>query len=128
MKHVARQGLKGIALSGFGQDEDVRRSRDAGFATHITKPVNVHVLQQRRLHAVIDFSSVRMITSSNLAKLLKLRRQMNAADSRLVLCGANEQQVWGAFLVTNHDKLFEFTGDVTTALTTLQLKADNRHP
>ena len=46
MKHVARQGLKGIALSGFGQDEDVRRSRDAGFATHITKPVNVHVLQQ----------------------------------------------------------------------------------
>jgi anti-anti-sigma factor len=85
-------------------------------------------IQQRRLHAVIDFSGVRMITSSNLAKLLKLRRQMNAADSRLILCGANEQQVWGAFLVTNLDKLFEFTGDVTTALTTLQLKADNRQP
>ena len=47
MKHVAaRHGLKGIALSGFGQDEDVRRSRDAGFATHITKPVNVQMLQQ----------------------------------------------------------------------------------
>ena len=86
------------------------------------------MLQQRRLHAVIDFSGVRMITSSNLAKLLKLRRQMSAADSRLVLCGANEQQVWGAFLVTNLDKLFEFTGDVPTALATLQLKADHRQP
>ena len=47
MKQVgARHGLKGIALSGFGQDEDIRRSRDAGFATHITKPVNVQVLDQ----------------------------------------------------------------------------------
>ena len=47
MRHVAaRHGIKGIALSGFGQDEDLRRSRDAGFATHLTKPVNVQVLQQ----------------------------------------------------------------------------------
>ena len=34
-----------------------------------------------------------------------------------------DDQVWGAFLVTNLDKLFEFTGDVPTALTTLQIRA-----
>ena len=82
-------------------------------------------IQQRRVDAVVDFSGVRMINSSNLAKMIKIRRQMNVAESRLLLCGTNDQ-VWGAFLVTNLDKLFEFTGDVPTALATLQMKAGNR--
>jgi DNA-binding response OmpR family regulator len=34
------QGMKGIALSGFGTDEDVAASAAAGFAAHITKPVD----------------------------------------------------------------------------------------
>ena len=34
------QGLKGIALSGFGTEEDVAASREAGFAAHLTKPVD----------------------------------------------------------------------------------------
>ncbi len=47
MRHVAAQhGVKGIALSGYGQDEDLRRSREAGFVTHLTKPVNLHALQE----------------------------------------------------------------------------------
>ena len=84
-------------------------------------------IQQQRLDAVVDFSGVRMINSSSLAKMIKIRRQMNAAESRLLLCGTNDQ-VWGAFLVTNLDKLFEFTGDVTTALAMLQMKAENWQP
>jgi anti-anti-sigma factor len=82
-------------------------------------------VHQRRLDAVVDFSGVRMINSTSLAKLIKIRRHMNAAESRLLLCGTTDQ-VWGAFLVTNLDKLFEFTGDVTTALTMLQIKAGKR--
>ena len=81
--------------------------------------------QQRRVNAVVDFSGVRMLNSSNLAKLIKIRRQMHAAETRLLLCGTGDQ-VWGAFLVTNLDKLFEFTGDVATALATLQIKPANR--
>lgn len=34
------QGLRGIALSGFGTDDDLAASRAAGFAEHITKPVD----------------------------------------------------------------------------------------
>jgi CheY-like chemotaxis protein len=47
MRHVADryQNLKGIAISGYGQDEDLRRSREAGFVTHLTKPVNLKTLQ-----------------------------------------------------------------------------------
>ena len=32
--------VKGIALSGFGMEEDVKRSRAAGFQDHLTKPIN----------------------------------------------------------------------------------------
>jgi DNA-binding response OmpR family regulator len=32
--------LAAIALSGYGQEEDVTRSREAGFAAHLTKPVD----------------------------------------------------------------------------------------
>jgi PAS domain S-box-containing protein len=35
-----KQGLTGIALSGFGTDDDVAASTAAGFAEHITKPVD----------------------------------------------------------------------------------------
>jgi CheY-like chemotaxis protein/anti-sigma regulatory factor (Ser/Thr protein kinase) len=32
--------VKGIALSGYGMESDLARSRAAGFSTHITKPIN----------------------------------------------------------------------------------------
>jgi CheY-like chemotaxis protein len=40
-----RHGMQGIALSGYGMDEDVRRGRDAGFVDHVTKPVNFPQLE-----------------------------------------------------------------------------------
>ena len=39
-------GLKGIALTGYGRDDDIARSKAAGFATHLTKPVRVQALEQ----------------------------------------------------------------------------------
>jgi CheY-like chemotaxis protein len=40
---------RAIALSGFGRDADVRRSREAGFLEHLVKPVNM-----QKLHEVIQ--------------------------------------------------------------------------
>jgi len=37
----ARHGLSGIVLSGFGTDEDLRRTYDAGFVAHLIKPVDM---------------------------------------------------------------------------------------
>ena len=34
----------GIAMSGFGSDEDIRMSKAAGFAAHLTKPINFQTL------------------------------------------------------------------------------------
>ena len=41
-----RQSLVGIALSGFGMEEDIRRSMDAGFDHHLTKPIDFQELEK----------------------------------------------------------------------------------
>jgi PAS domain S-box-containing protein len=46
MRSLREQNIRGIALSGFGQEEDVQRSRDAGFETHMTKPINFQTLRE----------------------------------------------------------------------------------
>jgi CheY-like chemotaxis protein len=34
-----------VAIGGYGQDPDRQRSRDAGFTTHLVKPIEVAVVQ-----------------------------------------------------------------------------------
>jgi two-component system CheB/CheR fusion protein len=41
-----------VAVTGYGQEEDRRRSEDAGFDHHLTKPVAPEALQQILAHAV----------------------------------------------------------------------------
>jgi CheY-like chemotaxis protein/two-component sensor histidine kinase len=41
---VELPNLLGIALSGYGMDDDLARSRAAGFATHLTKPIDIDSL------------------------------------------------------------------------------------
>ena len=72
------------------------------------------------LDVVLSFSGVNYVNSSNIAKLLKLRKKILTNRRRLVLCMINTN-VWGLFLVTGLDKVFEFTDSVATALTAVQL-------
>ena len=46
-----RHKLKGVALSGYGMEEDLVNSADAGFDAHLVKPVNLQLLEDtvRRL-------------------------------------------------------------------------------
>ena len=39
------KGMRGIALSGFGMDNDVTKARAAGFSEHLTKPINFERLE-----------------------------------------------------------------------------------
>jgi signal transduction histidine kinase/CheY-like chemotaxis protein len=40
------RSLRGIALSGFGMENDVTRARAAGFSEHLTKPINFDRLEE----------------------------------------------------------------------------------
>jgi anti-anti-sigma factor len=77
-------------------------------------------LEGRPEHVVLNFAAVGFINSSNVAKLLRLRKKMINVERSLVLCDVNTQ-VWGIFLVTGLDKIFEFTNDIATALAQLQI-------
>jgi PAS domain S-box-containing protein len=41
-----RYGTNGIAMSGYGMDEDIRKSREAGFSDHLVKPISFAQLDQ----------------------------------------------------------------------------------
>lgn len=78
------------------------------------------VERQPGFHVVLDFSGVNFLNSSNIAKLLKLRKLMSTGTGRLRLCGINTS-AWGVFLVTGLDKIFEFCDDVPSGLASVQL-------
>ncbi len=44
-KARANGGIKAIALTGFGTEQDVQRSKEAGFDFHLVKPINFQELQ-----------------------------------------------------------------------------------
>lgn len=47
MPELQRQRpVPGIALSGYGMEEDLRQSKAAGFFAHLVKPVNIEQLRQ----------------------------------------------------------------------------------
>jgi anti-anti-sigma factor len=76
-------------------------------------------LEEDPKNVVLNFGAVGFVNSSNIAKLLRLRKLMITTDKRLVMCDINTQ-VWGVLLVTGLDKIFDFTNDVATALLLIQ--------
>lgn len=47
MQKLHQQGpVRAIAVSGYGMDHDVKKSLEAGFIDHLTKPININNLEQ----------------------------------------------------------------------------------
>jgi PAS domain S-box-containing protein len=42
----SRHRLRGIALSGFGREQDLAKSKEVGFDAHLVKPVSIDMLEQ----------------------------------------------------------------------------------
>ena len=70
---------------------------------------------------VLNFSQVKFLNSSNISRLLKLRKILIDHERRLYLCQI-PIQVWGVFLLTGLDTLFDVAEDTATALASLQMK------
>ena len=108
-----------MAIQNWSDDITVvELADDPQFADELTSLMEG--LEKKPTDVVLNFGAVGFINSSNVAKLLRLRKLMLSKERKLVLCDVNTQ-VWGVFLVTGLDRIFDFTGDVATALATLQL-------
>ncbi|MGA2265914.1 MAG: STAS domain-containing protein [Phycisphaerae bacterium] len=79
-------------------------------------------LTAKPVDVVLDCSAMGFIDSSNLARLLRLRKQLTTHGHHLILCGVTPH-VHGIFHVTGLDRIFKFTQDMATALATLQLSS-----
>ena len=80
-------------------------------------------LQQRgAMDILFDFSEVNFLNSSNIARLLKLRKTLQSSQNGRMKLAAIPTSVWGVFLVTGLDKIFEFADDVATGLALLQIE------
>jgi CheY-like chemotaxis protein len=51
------KGMPGIALTGFGSEHDISKARAAGFAKHLTKPINFERLQEA-IQSLLDHEPV----------------------------------------------------------------------
>ena len=69
---------------------------------------------------VADFSSVDIVTSSSLSKLLKLRKLLGDCGHRLIFCGV-APATKGVFTITGLDGIFEVADDKFIALASLQM-------
>ena len=78
------------------------------------------VTDNSNCNLVIDFADVSIVTSSSIAKLLKLRKIVSANDCNLVFASTSPQ-VKNLFTVTGLDSVFEFVDDQFVALAGLQM-------
>jgi len=78
------------------------------------------ISENRQQSVVVDFADADIITSSSIAKLLKLRKVLNDNNQTLVFCSV-KPKTRSIFNVTGLDNVFDFMDDQFVALASLQL-------
>ncbi len=74
-----------------------------------------------RQDVLLNMGGVTYLNSSNVALLLKLRKLVTVTNQRRLRLAGVTTRVWGVFLVTGLDRLFDFVDDVPSGLASLQL-------
>jgi anti-anti-sigma factor len=95
-------------------------SDDPQFSDDMTQVID-QCTSSPRSDVLLNFQGVNHLNSSNLAKLLRLRKLIVINNQRrLKLCNISSH-VWGVFLVTGLDRLFDVSEDVPSGLAGLQI-------
>ena len=82
--------------------------------------VTAIIADEKDCDVVVDYSDVEILTSSSIAKMLKLRKVIKDAGRNLLL-SAVSRRTREVFVVTGIDSVFEFVDDKTIALASMQL-------
>lgn len=87
------------------------------YAGGISNPGRAHK------HLVLNLSGVTYFSSSHLAQLLRLRKQVADHHRIMILCALTDH-VWSVMLLTGLDRVFRFAQDPSSALTAIQLECN----
>ena len=78
------------------------------------------VTSESKFNVVVDFSEVDILSSSSIAKLLKLRKVLKENGNHLVISSVNAATI-RIFDITGLDSVFDFVEDKFVALAGLQV-------
>ena len=117
---VVVNGVLAVSVENWSEDIlVVELQDDPAFSDDVTAVID-QVDGHKDVDVVLNLAGVNYLNSSNIAKLLKLRKKLHARKRRLVLCGI-DTNVWGLFLVTGLDNVFDFADNVAMGLASVQL-------
>jgi len=110
-----------MSLQNWSENIMLAELQDDPAFTDDLNALNEHVEKNLHLDVVLNFATVNYVNSSNLAKLLRLRKLVTINNQRkLILCSVNTH-VWGLFLTTGLNKTFEFADEVSVGLAGLEI-------
>ena len=120
---VAVVGALPVSVENWSEDIlVVELQDDPAFSDDVTAVID-QVDGSKDVDVVLNLAGINYLNSSNIAKLLKLRKKLHARKRRLVLCGI-DTNVWGLFLVTGLDNVFDFADNVAMGLASVQLEPE----
>ena len=116
-------GVLPVSVENWSEEILVVELQDGpAFSDDVTAVID-QVDGRKDVDVVLNFAGVNFLNSSNIAKLLKLRKKLHARKRRLVLCGI-DTNVWGVFLVIGLDKVFDFADNLAMGLAGVQLEPE----
>ncbi len=111
-----------MPIQTWSEDVLVAELQDDPVLTDDLKTLIDDVEKKTEMNVVLDFAAVSYLNSSNIARLLKLRKVViHTNDRKLKLCAINSH-VWGIFLITGLEKLFDFTDNVALGLASIKIE------
>jgi len=85
----------------------------------ISKRISEYILDNYPKKIVMDFSSVKFLSSQALGMLLDVWRKLQTYNGRVVISGINPQ-LHRVFKITNLDKIFKFYSDRESAIESIK--------
>ncbi len=113
-KHIIVKDVGSVAVVDFINSQLMFGTSDVEeIGAELTALISAH----GRSKIVLDFSNVQYISSTMLAKLASLERQMETAKGRLALCGLGPI-LKDTFRIGHLERLFSIYDDVESAIRT----------
>ena len=79
MREINAHGrMAGVAMSGFGSEEDLRQSREAGFFDHLTKPIDLNRLDEA-IRGATEGEASRTAKTEDASRPFRLRGEANSS-------------------------------------------------
>ncbi|HEX3451263.1 MAG TPA: response regulator, partial [Isosphaeraceae bacterium] len=79
MRDINAHGrMAGVAMSGFGSEEDLRQSREAGFFDHLTKPIDLNRLDEA-IRGATESEASRTANTEDASRPFRLRGEANSS-------------------------------------------------